>query len=256
MIVCPISVQAGITGFESPAADYLQPQLSIDDLLIGHPNATFLGAASDDSMNGVGIFDGDVLICDRAVDAQQGDVVLCNLNGESVYKIFDKERRRLLSANPVYQPVSIVDEDQFTVGGNVTSSLRLHRSNAFTWLESSEMEYQHLQFSIHDLLVKHPNATFLGTACGHSMNGVGIFDGDVLICDRAVEAQQGDVIVCNLNGELTCKLFDKNARRLLSANPAYQPVEIAETDVFTIEGTLTCSIRLHRAGYSLKFEGL
>lgn len=74
----------------------------------------------------------------------------------------------------------------------------------------------------------------------------GIFDGDILICDRAVEAGQGDVIVCNLNGEFVCKIFDKGGRRLLSANPAYQPVAIGEADVFTVEGTVISSLRLHR----------
>lgn len=255
MIVCPISLQAGITGFESPAADYLQLQLIIDELLVRHPSATFLGAASDNSMNGVGIFEGDILICDRSVDAQQGDVIICVINGESVCKIFDKERRLLKSANPAYQPIVISDTEHFLVEANVVCSLRLHRPNALAGLLCSAMEYQHLQSSIHEILIKHANATYFGAACGHSMNDVGIFHGDVLICDRAVDAQQGDVIACNLNGEFVCKIFDKNGRRLLSANSVYKPVEIDNTDIFTVEGTVICSIRLHRSKQLLKLEG-
>ena len=57
MKVIPIAAQAGITGFESPAAEYSQLPLSLDELLIEHPNATFIGRASANSMRDVGIFD-------------------------------------------------------------------------------------------------------------------------------------------------------------------------------------------------------
>ena len=49
-------------GFPSPAADYLEDRLSLDQLLVEHPAATFFARAQGDSMQGVGIFDGDLLI--------------------------------------------------------------------------------------------------------------------------------------------------------------------------------------------------
>ena len=57
MRVIPIPAHAGITGFESPAAEYSQLRLSLDDLLIEHPSASFIGLAQGESMQDVGIFD-------------------------------------------------------------------------------------------------------------------------------------------------------------------------------------------------------
>ena len=127
MKVIPIAVQAGITGFESPAAEYTQLPLSLDELLVEHPNATFIGKASGDSMQGVGIFDSDILVVDRFVQAQHLDVVISNLNGELICKILDKKNRQLLSANERYQAVPINDYDDFSLEGVVVKSVRCFR---------------------------------------------------------------------------------------------------------------------------------
>ena len=127
MKVLQLAASAGITGFESPATDYKQLPLTLDELLIEHPSATFIGRASGDSMQGVGIFDQDLLIVDRHVTVQSHDVIVANLNGEFVCKIIDTQRRLLLSANQSYQPVPIMDHDQFSVEGVVTRSVRCHR---------------------------------------------------------------------------------------------------------------------------------
>jgi DNA polymerase V len=121
---------AGITGFESPATDYSQLPLSLDELLIEHPSATFIGQAQGDSMQGVGIFDGDILIVDRHVVIRNNDVVVANFNGEFVCKIIDTLSRQLLSSNELYQPVPIHDFDTFSIEGVVTRSIRCHRSSS------------------------------------------------------------------------------------------------------------------------------
>ena len=127
MKVIPISASAGITGFESPAADYKQLPLSLDELLVEHPSATFIGQASGCSMQNVGIFDGDILIVDRHVKVQDQDVIVANYNGDFVCKIIDTKRRMLLSANDEHQPVVIHEYDQFSVEGIVVRSIRCHR---------------------------------------------------------------------------------------------------------------------------------
>ena len=127
MKVIPIAAQAGITGFESPAAEYTQLPLSLDELLIEHPNATFVGRASGESMQGVGIFDNDILVVDRCVQSQHLDVVVANLNGEFICKILDKQNRQLLSANEHYQAVAINDYDHFSLEGVVVKSVRCFR---------------------------------------------------------------------------------------------------------------------------------
>ncbi len=126
MKIIPIYIEAGISGFESPAAEYKELGLSLDQLLIRHPNATFIGQASGNSMQGVGIFDGDLLIVDRALTAKHGDVIVANYNGCFVCKLIDKKQARLLSASKHHQPVAITADDDFQLEGVVTRSIRLH----------------------------------------------------------------------------------------------------------------------------------
>lgn len=90
----PIYASAGITGFESPASDYLQLPFSLDALLIEHPSATFIGRADGHSMQDIGIFNGDILIVDRQVQVKNNDVIVANFNGELICKILDTQRRR------------------------------------------------------------------------------------------------------------------------------------------------------------------
>lgn len=127
MKVIPIFASAGIHGFESPAAEYTQAGLDLDDLLIEHPSATFLGQAKGDSMQGVGIFDNDLLIVDRHVQVVDQDIIVANYNGEFVCKLLDARRRMLLSANESVQPVAISEHDTFSVEGVVIRSIRCHR---------------------------------------------------------------------------------------------------------------------------------
>lgn len=127
MQVIPIYASAGITGFESPAAEYVQLGCDLNELLIEHPSATFIGQAKGDSMQGVGIFDNDILIVDRHPVAQHLDIIVANINGEFVCKQFDINRRLLLSANRKYQPVPILEHDTFTIEGIVTRSIRCFR---------------------------------------------------------------------------------------------------------------------------------
>lgn len=127
MVIALIGIEAGITGFESPANEYIEQNLSIDDLLILHPNATFLGIANGDSMTGVGIYHGDILIVDRSITPNDQDVIVTTYDGEFCCKIFDKENKALISASNMYAPVSIENIDSFIIEGVVTSSIRSHR---------------------------------------------------------------------------------------------------------------------------------
>lgn len=127
MKVVPIYIDAGITGFESPATEYTELSLSLDELLIKHPNSTFIGLANGDSMQDVGIFDGDLLIVDRAEATKHGDVIVANFNGGFVCKLIDKNNKQLISASRNHTPVAISEADIFQVEGVVTRSVRLHR---------------------------------------------------------------------------------------------------------------------------------
>lgn len=121
------AVQAG---FPSPADDYVDRSLSLNELLIQHPAATYFCRATGSSLIKLGIFDGDILIVDRAVEAADGDLVIAAVDGELTCKILDKHGRRLLSANPDYPPIEIPDDGEAVIEGVVINSIRMHRVRA------------------------------------------------------------------------------------------------------------------------------
>lgn len=129
MFVIPIYIEAGVCGFESPAAQYTELGVTLDELLIKHPDATFIGIVSGNSMQEVGIFEGDLLVIDRAESAENGDVIVANLNGLFVCKLLDKTNGRLLSASSLHKPVQLTSADEFQLEGVVTLSIRMHRQS-------------------------------------------------------------------------------------------------------------------------------
>lgn len=108
-------------GFPSPAADYLEDRLSLDQLLIQHPAATFFARAQGDSMTGAGIHDGDLLIIDRALTARSDDVVIALLDGELLVKrlVLQNGDVELHSENKAYSVITLSDEQQLDVWGVV-----------------------------------------------------------------------------------------------------------------------------------------
>lgn len=94
-------------------------------------------------------------------------------------------------------------------------------------------------------LVRHPQASYLLRIRGDSMRDVGIFDGDVVLVDKAITPRSGQVVVAVVDGEFTCKTLQLRAGRiqLKAANPAYP--DILPTDGQTIEiwGVVVAAIK-------------
>jgi DNA polymerase V len=114
---------ANITaGFPSPAQDYIEKSIDLNEQLISHPVATFFVRVEGDSMIGAGIFPDDVLIVDRAMNAVDGNVIVAVLNSELTVKrlkITDKYWS-LVPENPAYPEMVISEDTDFTVWGVVT----------------------------------------------------------------------------------------------------------------------------------------
>ncbi len=104
---------------------------SLDDWLNVRAPGTYLVKVDGDSMEGVGIFSGDMLIVDKAIEARPGRVVIAVVNQEPMVKILEVEGRMLVlrSANPRYPKRYIMENDEFEVWGVVTHSLRDHARN-------------------------------------------------------------------------------------------------------------------------------
>ena len=106
-------------------------------------------------------------------------------------------------------------------------------------------DYLERSLDLNSYLIKHPAATYLARAKGHSMKGCGIYDGDLLIVDRSLEPQHGQIVIAALDGQLTCKILDKTRHRLLSANKQFAPITIGEFSELIIEGVVIHSVRHH-----------
>lgn len=113
-------------GFPSPADDYLQKALDLNEHLIKRPSATYFVRVQGDSMTGAGIYDGDLLIVDRSLTPGHGEIVIAALNGELTCKALDRHRRQLVAANPEYPPIP-VDNMELVIEGVVIASIRYHR---------------------------------------------------------------------------------------------------------------------------------
>ncbi|HOQ04188.1 MAG TPA: translesion error-prone DNA polymerase V autoproteolytic subunit [Anaerohalosphaeraceae bacterium] len=110
-------------GFPSPAADYEENKLDLNQYLVKNPPATFFVRVSGDSMEGAGIHDGDLLVVDRSLEPRSGNVVIAVVNGELTVK-----RLRIKRGKPVLEPENskypvqeIKKETEFEVWGVVTS---------------------------------------------------------------------------------------------------------------------------------------
>ena len=113
-------------GVPSPAQDHMDQPLSLDELMDVDAPHTYLVQVSGDSMTGVGIFDGDVMVVNRKLDAVPGHIIIAALNGDPCVKRLARrgEQFVLESENPKYPPRYIMEGDEFEVWGVVTGSLR------------------------------------------------------------------------------------------------------------------------------------
>jgi len=109
-------------GFPSPADDFIQSKIDINDLLIDHPASTYFITVSGNSMLDAGIRDGDLLIVDRSLDYVNGKIVIVILEGDFlVKKIYIKSTKVfLVAANSDYKDIEVTDEMNCTIWGVVT----------------------------------------------------------------------------------------------------------------------------------------
>jgi DNA polymerase V len=118
-------------GFPSPAQDYLDDSIDLHSQLVirGHEPATFVLRVKGWSMMNAGIFDGDRIVVDRSLDAQQGDVVVAIINNDLTVKRLGSVdgKLALLPENPHFKPIVMEDGDELVVWGVVTNCLRNFR---------------------------------------------------------------------------------------------------------------------------------
>ncbi|MDD5463443.1 MAG: translesion error-prone DNA polymerase V autoproteolytic subunit [Methylococcales bacterium] len=109
-------------GFPSPADDYIEKTLDLNELLIHKPSATFFVRAQGQSMLGAGIHPNDILVVDRSIEPVPGKIVICALNGELTVKRLERENEqwRLKAENPAYPDILVHEDLDMIIWGVVT----------------------------------------------------------------------------------------------------------------------------------------
>ncbi|MBJ9238412.1 translesion error-prone DNA polymerase V autoproteolytic subunit [Citrobacter braakii] len=108
-------------GFPSPAQDYVEKRIDLNDLLVRHPSATYFVKSSGDSMRGAGIGEGDLLIVDSARKPAHGDIVIAAVEGEFTVKRLQLHPVVMLKPeNSAYAPIMISSEHTLDIFGVVT----------------------------------------------------------------------------------------------------------------------------------------
>ena len=119
----PLMGTSVIAGFPSPAEQYVERQLDLNELLVARPAATYFVRASGDSMAGAGIRSGDLLVVDRSLEPADGSIVIACVDGEFTVKTLRRNRGgvRLEAANPDFRPIRFSGEMELRVFGVVTA---------------------------------------------------------------------------------------------------------------------------------------
>ena len=118
----PLFSDAVAAGFPSPATDYCERKLDLNELCIQKPAATYFVRAQGDSMIDAGIFPGDVLVIDRSIDASHGDIVIAAVNGELTVKLLEtKPQTRLVPMNNQHAPIVIPEGAELEIFGVATN---------------------------------------------------------------------------------------------------------------------------------------
>lgn len=125
-LAAPLYSSRPAAGFPAPGDDQIERVLDINDLVVQNPSATFFVRVEGDSMEGAGIFSGDVLVVDRSVLPKHDVIVVAAVYGEMVVKRLEARGNThvLVSENAHYEPIVVSGNEDCFIWGVVVGSVR------------------------------------------------------------------------------------------------------------------------------------
>ena len=122
----PLDTVKVSAGFPSPAADYEESRLDINEYLVRNPVSTFFFPVQGDSMEGAEIHDGDILVVDKSVRARHGHIVIAFIDGHRLVKLLHHRAGRvaLMAENPCYAPLEIQEGMELHIWGVVIGKFK------------------------------------------------------------------------------------------------------------------------------------
>ena len=123
--LCTFKVPAG---FPSPAVDHIEKEISMDQLLNIRAPQVYLVTIDGDSMQGAGIYPGDLAVVDRGVEPLNGQVVVALLNNDPICKRLCIRGKSVIlqSENPRYPDLQVMEGDDLSIWGVITYTVRSH----------------------------------------------------------------------------------------------------------------------------------
>ncbi len=124
-MLLPLFTSPVQAGFPSPAEDWVEDNLDLNEHLIKTQSATFCLRVKGDSMSGAGIYNGDLLIVDRSIEPRHGHTIIAVVEGELTVKYYHHRGReiKLIPANPKFKAITINPDSEFSIWGVVTYSV-------------------------------------------------------------------------------------------------------------------------------------
>ena len=124
-ISLPLASECIAAGFPSPADDYIDIGIDLNEQLIKHPMSTFFLRVNGHSMTGAGIYDGDLLIVDRSLDPQPGRIVVAILDSAFTLKRLTRHdgTLHLEAEHPDYPPINLHNYNDVQIWGVVIYSI-------------------------------------------------------------------------------------------------------------------------------------
>ena len=118
----PLVASTVQAGFPSPAEDYTDKMLDLNEHLVRNPSSTFYVRAKGDSMTDAGIQSGDILVVDRSVSPKDRQIVVAMLDGEFTVKRLHRRKEKvfLVAENSAFQPIEVTENQDLTIWGVVT----------------------------------------------------------------------------------------------------------------------------------------
>ncbi len=120
-------IDAGISaGFPSPADDFIELSIDLNKELIKNKDTTFFAKVKGNSMKNADIHDGDLLVIDRSLAAQNNKIAVCQIDGEFTVKRIkiEKDVVWLIAENEDYKPIKVTPENDFVIWGIVTNAIK------------------------------------------------------------------------------------------------------------------------------------
>lgn len=122
----PLCSHKVAAGFPSPADDYIEGRLSLDEHLVQHKESTFFVRAKGSSMVNAGIFDGNLLVVDKSLTPSSGDIVIAVIDGEmTVKRLINRDGKVILKPeNSRFKDIELKEGQELQVWGVVTSTVK------------------------------------------------------------------------------------------------------------------------------------